>query len=83
MGGRWLIYFKWTGGLLNRIVYKRHIGQLKIKWPIKPKRIKRQIHENLYDERKHVSSLIFQNHVIHLESEINNRNQLKFTIYYS
>jgi len=59
LGARWLLCIKWAGGLLNRIVYKRHIGQLKIKWPIKPKRVKKQTHENLYDERKHALSLIF------------------------
>ena len=62
MGAKWLLYIKWAGGLLNRIVYKRHIGQLKIKWSIKTKRVKKkkqkQTHKNLYDERKHALSLI-------------------------
>lgn len=35
LDAKWLIYIKWTGVLLIRVIYKRRIGQLKIKWSIK------------------------------------------------
>lgn len=39
----WLIYVKWAARLLSRAVYRRHTGQLKVEWSVRPKGIKTNI----------------------------------------
>lgn len=35
----WLLYVKWAARLVRSIVYRRHTGQLKVEWPVRPKGI--------------------------------------------